>query len=68
MDIHCTRRGAWGVKEKFLPVVREPWGVVSRRKGRDFWVMDCAPWWGRNFLQIGVDCASFMCNDSTSTH
>jgi hypothetical protein len=29
--------------------------------------MDCAPWWGRNFLQIGVDCASFMCNDSTST-
>jgi hypothetical protein len=23
-----TRRGAWAVKEKFLPVVREPWGVV----------------------------------------
>jgi hypothetical protein len=22
-----ARRGAWAVKEKFLPVVREPWGV-----------------------------------------
>jgi hypothetical protein len=25
--ISAPPRGAWAVKEKFLPVVREPWGV-----------------------------------------
>jgi hypothetical protein len=28
INSEIPRRGAWAVKEKFLPVVREPWGVV----------------------------------------
>jgi hypothetical protein len=27
INSEIPRRGAWAVKEKFLPVVREPWGV-----------------------------------------
>jgi hypothetical protein len=36
INSEIPRRGARGVKEKFLPVVREPWGVGARRKGRVF--------------------------------
>jgi hypothetical protein len=38
-----TRRGARGVKEKFLPVVREPWGVVRGERGAFFCSTGRAP-------------------------
>ena len=36
INSEIPRRGARGVKEKFLPVVREPWGVVRGERGAFF--------------------------------
>ena len=66
-----ARRGARAVKQKFFPVVREPWIVVRGERVAFFCSLGRAPWRGRVFSQnrdFGVACKSFMCNDSISTH
>jgi len=43
INSEIPRRGAWGVKQKFFPVVREPWGVVRGERGAFFCSTGRAP-------------------------